>query len=125
MHEGDPSSWGISMRLSLLDSFWENTNHESEICSKLVNYVRGFDFIPAFPKKDGATHGNDWGLSFLDYKFINDNEKWLSDDEYRIDNWQHYWWWETEPALKFKEEVRKYRRTKWLLQLNTALNEDT
>ena len=48
----------------------------------------------------------------IQYKFINDNEKWLSDDEYRIDNWQHYWWWETEPALKFKEEVRKYRRTK-------------
>ena len=112
MHEGDPSSWGISMRLSLLDSFWENTNHESEICRKLVNHVRGFDFIPAFPKKDGATHGNDWGLSFLDYKFINDNDEWLSDDEYRIEHWQHYWWWETEPALKFKEEVRKYRRTK-------------
>ena len=67
MHEGDPSSWGISMRLSLLDSFWENTNHESEICNKLVNHVRGFDLIPAFPRMDGVIKDNDWGLSFLDY----------------------------------------------------------
>ena len=61
---------------------------------------------------DGVIKDNDWGLSFLDYKFIIDNDEWLSDDKYHIMNWQDYWWWETEPALKFKEELRKYRRTK-------------
>lgn len=112
MHEGDPSSWGISMRLSLLSEFWENQNHESEICRNLVNHVRQYEYIPAFPKNDGAADGQDWGLSFLDYNFINKNADWLSDDEYCMDNWQSYCWWDSEPALKFLEELKKYRRTK-------------
>ena len=105
MHAPDPTSWGVSMRLSFLDSFWETKNHKSEICKKLIAHVRSYRYTPIYPDHHYAKFTN---LDFLDYSIKEDNKEFLDNEEYSVGNWQFYKWWESEIGKSFLDTAKEW-----------------
>ena len=111
MHGPDPSSWGISMRLSLQASFWETKNHTSEICKKLIEHVRSYRYIPIYPDHHYERHVT-MPPDFIDYSIKDDNKEFLDNEEYNVNNWQDSWWWDQEEGKLFLNTAKEWLKKK-------------
>jgi hypothetical protein len=105
MHSPDPTSWGISMRLTLLDSFWTINNHTSEICKKLIEHARSYRYTPIYPDQHYDRFTN---LDFLDYSIKDDNKEFLDNEEYHVKNWQFYRWWDSEEGKLLLDTMKEW-----------------
>ena len=109
MHSPDPTSWGVSMRVTFLDDFWDTNNHTSEICKKLIEHVRSYRYTPIYPDQHYYRFTN---LDFLDYSIKDDNKEFLDNEEYHVNNWQNYRWWDSEEGKLFLNTAKEWLKKK-------------
>ena len=51
-------------------------------------------------------------LDFLDYSIKENNKEFLDNEEYKVDNWQDYKWWESENGKSFLDTTKEWLKKK-------------
>ena len=110
MHAPDPSSWGISMRITFLPTFWSTKDRPPGKFNELVEHITSHKFTALYPPDHCPSPLSPDGL--VDYGFQEKYKDLLNSKEYQVDNWQNYWWWKEEPAKLLIDKAIKYLENK-------------